>query len=103
MKKKMKAKEKKTSTNPPWDCWISFHWQNCATPSYQGKLLILLHFVAFFHVASLFSTGVDNEKVGVDNEKALELGSRIIFSHFTLLQYRNITQKSNKTSFCIVA
>jgi hypothetical protein len=27
----------------------------------------LLHFVAFFHVASL------NEKVGVDNEKALEL------------------------------
>ena len=27
----------------------------------------LLHFVAFFHVASLFSIGVDNEKVGVDN------------------------------------
>ena len=35
--------------------------------------LILLYFVAFFHVASLLSTGVDNEKVGVDNEKALEL------------------------------
>ena len=34
---------------------------------------VLLHFVAFFHVASLFSTGVDNEKVGVDNEEALEL------------------------------
>ena len=34
----------------------------------------LLHFVAFFHVAcSLFSMGVDNKKVGVDNEKALEL------------------------------
>ena len=32
----------------------------------------LLHFVAF-HVVSLFSTGVDNEKVGVDNEKTLEL------------------------------
>ena len=30
---------------------------------------VLLHFVAFFHVASLLSTGVDNEKVGVDNEK----------------------------------
>ena len=33
----------------------------------------LLHFVAFFHVASLLSTGVDNEKVRVDNEKDLEL------------------------------
>ena len=32
----------------------------------------LLHFVAFFHVASLFS-------MGVDNEKALELDNRIIF------------------------
>jgi hypothetical protein len=39
----------------------------------------LLHFVAFFHVASLFSTGVDNEKVGVDNEKALELTNRTVF------------------------
>ena len=39
----------------------------------------LLHFVAFFHVASLFSTGVDNEKVGVDNEKALELTNNTVF------------------------
>jgi hypothetical protein len=39
----------------------------------------LLHFVAFFHVASLFSTGVDNEKVEVDNEKALELDNRFFF------------------------
>ena len=39
----------------------------------------LLHFVAFFHVASLFSTGVDNEKVGVDNEKALELTNSTVF------------------------
>ena len=45
----------------------------------------LLHFVAFFHVASLFSTGVDNKKVGVDNEKALELDNRIFFSYFTLI------------------
>ena len=37
----------------------------------------LLHFVAFFHVASLFSTGV--EKVGVDNEKALELTNSTVF------------------------
>ena len=37
----------------------------------------LLHFVAFFHVASLLSIGVDNEKVGVDSEKALELDNRI--------------------------
>ena len=42
----------------------------------------LLHFVAFFHVASLFSTGVDNQKVGVDNEKALELDNRIFFFVF---------------------
>jgi hypothetical protein len=40
---------------------------------------ILLHFVAFFHVASLFSTGVDNEKVGVDNKKALELTNSFVF------------------------
>ena len=50
----------------------------------------MLHFVAFFHVASLFSTGVDNKNVGVDNEtalfsigvdteKALELDIRIFF------------------------
>ena len=41
--------------------------------------LTLLHFVAFFHVASLFSTGVDNKKVGVDNEKALELTNSTVF------------------------
>ena len=40
---------------------------------------VLLHFVAFFHVASLFSTGVDNKKVGVDNEKALELTNSTVF------------------------
>ena len=34
--------------------------------------MILLHFVALFHVASSLSTGVDNEK-------ALELDTRIIF------------------------
>jgi hypothetical protein len=39
----------------------------------------LLHFVAFFRVASLFSTGVDNKKVGVDNEKALELTNSTVF------------------------
>ena len=46
----------------------------------------MLHFVAFFHVASLFSTGVenkkvgvDNKKVGVDNEKALELTNSTVF------------------------
>ena len=35
--------------------------------------------------ASLFSAGVDNKKVGVDNEKALELDNRIISSGFTLI------------------
>ena len=39
----------------------------------------MLHFVAFFHAASLFSIGVDNEKVGVDNEKALELTNSTVF------------------------
>ena len=44
-----------------------------------GKITTLLHFVVFFHVASLFSTGVNNEKVGVDNEKALELTNSTVF------------------------
>ena len=35
-----------------------------------------------FHVASLLSTGVDKEKVGVDNEKTLELDNRIFFFIF---------------------
>ena len=39
----------------------------------------LLHFVAFFHVASPLSTGVDNEKEGVDNKKALELTNNSVF------------------------
>ena len=39
----------------------------------------LLHFVAFFHVASLLSTGADNEKVGVVNKKALELTNSSVF------------------------
>ena len=64
----------------------------------------LLHFqVAFFHVASLFSTGVDTEKVGVDNENALELDKSIFFHISARFQYRNITRKCNKTSCCIVA
>ena len=41
--------------------------------------IFLLHFVAFFHVASLLSTGVDNDKVEVDNEKALELTNSTVF------------------------
>ena len=40
----------------------------------------LLHFVAFFHIASLFSGGADNKKVGVDNEKALELINSTVLS-----------------------
>ena len=41
------------------------------------KAFFLSHFVAFFHVASLLSKGVDNEKVGVDNEKS----SRAVKQH----------------------
>ena len=53
------------------------------------NIFSLLHFVAFFHVASLFSTGVDNKKVGVDNEKALELTNRTVF-------HRGRQQKSSR-------
>ena len=42
----------------------------------------LIYFVALFDVASLLSTGVDNKKVRVDNEKALELDNRIFFFIF---------------------
>ena len=56
----------------------------------------MLHFVAFFHVVPLFSTRVYNEK-------ALELDNRIFFHNAAWFQYRNITQKCNKTSCCIVA
>jgi len=36
--------------------------------------------IRYTRVASLSSTGVDNEKVGVDNEKALEPDNRILTS-----------------------
>ena len=52
---------------------------------WDNQTFHLLHFVAFFHVALLLSTGalgVDNKKVGVDNEKALELDNRIFFFIF---------------------
>ena len=41
--------------------------------------MFLLHFVAFFHVASLFSAGVENKKVGVDNKKPVELTNSTVF------------------------
>ena len=53
------------------------NWSKKKIPSCAN--LALLHFVAFFHVASLFSAGVDNKKVGVDNEKALELTNSTVF------------------------
>ena len=46
----------------------------------QAKGINLLHFVALFHVASLFSA----EKVGVDNEKALELENRFFFFYISV-------------------
>ena len=45
----------------------------------HGIYFSLLHFAAFFHVYSLFFKGVDNKKVGVDNEKALELTNSTVF------------------------
>ena len=56
---------------------LNFHYEDCGKET--GTLKLLLHFVAYFHVASLFSTGVDNKKVGVDNEKALELTNSTVF------------------------
>ena len=50
---------------------------------------ILLHFVAFFHVASLFLYRVDNRKVEVDNKKALELTNSTVF-------HRGRQQKSSR-------
>ena len=44
-----------------------------------SNFIELLHFVAFFHVVSLLSTGVDNKKVAVDNEKAPDLTNSIVF------------------------
>ena len=43
------------------------------------QFVALLNFVAFLHVASLLSIGVDNKKVGVDYEKALELTNSTVF------------------------
>ena len=58
--------------------------------------MLLLHFVAFFRVASLLSIGVDNWKVGadnrkveVDNKKALELDNSTVF-------HRGRQQKSSR-------
>ena len=47
--------------------------------SSEVEFTFLLHLVAFFHVASLFSAGVDNKKLGVDNKKALELTNSTVF------------------------
>ena len=50
---------------------------------------VLLHFVAFFHVPSLLSTGVENDEVGLDNKKALELTNTTVF-------HRGRQQKSSR-------
>ena len=52
-------------------------------------------YLAFFHVASLFSTGVDNKKVGVDNEKALELTNSTVFHRGRQLKSSRAGQQNN--------
>ena len=69
-----------------WRSWKTISVKN--QPFYM-RYHFLLHFVAFFHVASLFSTGVDNKKLGVDNEKALELTNSTVF-------HRGRQQKSSR-------
>ena len=68
--------------------WSKLDFETVQKTCTLGKLL-LLHFVAFFHVASLLSTGVDNKKVGVDNKKALELTNSTVF-------HRGRQQKSSR-------
>ena len=38
-----------------------------------------MHFVAFFYLVSLLSSGVDNGKIGIDDEKPLELTNSTVF------------------------
>ena len=62
----------------------------------------LLHFVVFFHVASLLTTRVDNKKVGVDNEKALELDNKIFFFIFQPNFNTEISPKNATKKFCCI-
>ena len=59
----------------------------------------LLHFVAFFHVASLFSKGVDNKKDGVDNENALELTNSTVFHRGRQWKSSRAGQQNNFFTF----
>ena len=74
---------------------ISHTVAHSTRPSYRPKInnqplkKFLLHFVAFFHVASLFVREVENRKVGVDNKKALELTNSSVF-------HRGRQQKSSR-------
>ena len=52
-------------------------------------MILLLNFVAFLGVASLFVRGVENRKSEVDNEKALELTNSTVF-------HRGRQQKSSR-------
>ena len=104
---------------------IHRHWiwdNNSAIAGFEPKTRpyctkLLLHFVAFFHVASLISTEVDNRKVEVDNKKALELTNSTVFHRsrqwkssragqqniFFIFQPDFNVEISPKTSCCIVA
>ena len=64
-----------------WAGWTFTQSRKVKTykPTYTYLEKFFTAFCSFFHVASLFSTGVDNKKVGVDNEKALELTNSTVF------------------------
>ena len=69
--------------------------QHCGHNTYM-YIVYLLHFVAFFQVASLLSIGVDNEKVGVktkkmgaNNKKAQQMDNSAVF-------HRGRKQKSSR-------
>ena len=63
------------------NCWFDVTNKIFIISTTYNKSLkkALLHFVAFFHVASLFLYRVDNRKGGVDNKKALELTNSTVF------------------------
>ena len=82
-------------------------------PSLSSGKESLLHFVAFFHVASLLSTGVDKEKaLELTNSTVFHRGRQwkssragqqnIFFSYFRLISIWKCHPKCNKTSCCIV-
>ena len=72
--KVIKYDNSKFSTSYPWTMKSFLKSHSLAI---SRNTLHLLHFVAFFHVASLFSTRVDNGKVGGRQWKSSRAGPKL--------------------------